>query len=213
MTKTRLLPVLVLVAALLLPSGATLAQDDSTAPDPTADASPAAQDPRFAELEALVPPALAGLPLGDNLVFATGEELFDIMPPEDSAILEGVLEANGKTVADYAAATTWLPTSDSDIVVVQAHRIAGVDASETVGAWVEIVSVNLEDPQSAEGFIAGSPVTLVFDASSPEVPTLHLFTAGDVMWMIIAADKAIVEEAMGAVGAEGGEEAEADPEA
>ncbi|MEA2025371.1 MAG: hypothetical protein U9O18_01635 [Chloroflexota bacterium] len=213
MIKLDLLSAMALTAALLLPSGTALAQDGSTTPDPATGAAMTAEDPRFAELEALVPPALAGLPLGDNLVFATGEELLDIMQPEESAILEEVLEANGKTPADYAAATSWLPTSESDIVVIQAHRIAGVDASETMEAWVEIVSVNLDDPQSAEGFIAGRPVTLVSDASSPEVPTLHLFPAGDVMWMIIAADEAIVEEAMGAVGAEGDEEAEAEPEA
>ena len=157
MTKLRLLPTVVEGTRERMQSGTALAQDDSTAPDPAADASMAAEDPRFAELETLMPPALAGLPLGDNLVFATGEELLDIMQPEESAILEEVLEANGKTAADYAAATSWLPTSESDIVVVQAHRIAGVAASETIEAWVEIVSVNLEDPPVGRGLHRRTP--------------------------------------------------------
>jgi len=212
MTKFRLLSTMTLTAVLLLPSGAVVAQDDADA-SPAPEATMAVDDPRLAELEALIPPALAGLPLGDNLVLATGEELVSVMKPEESDILLALLDEHDKTTADYAAATTWLPISDSDVVVVQAHRVAGVDASETIATWVEILSLGLEEPDIAEGFISGRPVTLVSDASRPEVPLLHLYPAGDVMWMIVAADQAIVEEAVGAVDGEKTEEAEATDEA
>lgn len=197
-------PLTVLLAvALLLPAGAALAQDDGATP-----AAEASADPRIEELAALVPPALAGLPLADNLQFATGEQLFGVMQPAESEIIQGVLDETGTSVADYAAVTTFLQPSENEIVVIQAHRIEGIDASQTVDAWVEVLSMNLEEPSIEEGFIGGRPVTLISDTAVPEIPLLHLFPAGDVMWMIVAADAAIVEEAMGLVGAEDGAAAE-----
>ena len=205
MTKLRLLPSLTLTAALLLPSGAVLAQDETTTVSPAPEATMAAIDDRLTELAALLPPALAGLPLGDNLQFATGEQLATVMSAEETAMLGALLEANGKTAADYAAATTWLPITETDIVVLQAHRIEGVDASQTIDAWVQIVSLGLEEPQVSEGFIGGRPVTLMSDAAMPEVPLLHLFPADDVVWMMVAADQDLVEAAMDELGADGGE--------
>ncbi len=207
--KPRLLTSLALLALLLLPAGA-VAQDDSAA-SPAAGATAVAEDPRFAELEALMPAALAGLPLVDNLALATGERLFGMMRPEESAILQGLLDEHGKTVADYAAASTWLQISATEVVVIQAHRIAGIDASGTIDAWVDVLTINLADPQVSEGFIAGRPVTLVSGGFAPEVPPLHLFPAGDVMWMVVAADGTLVEEAMAAVGADGVVTTEAPP--
>jgi hypothetical protein len=208
------LSALALTASLLLPAGTAMAQDDAVA-SAGPDAAAAGQDPRLTELVALLPAELAGVSLADNLTLATGEQLLALMRPEEAAIIEGVLDVGGRTVADYAAATTWLPVAATDVVVLQAHRIAGVDASTTVDAWVEVLTVNLADPQVSEGLVAGRPVTLVSDASAPEVPTLHLFPVDDVTWMIVAADQAIVEEAMAAVGSagptEGSPEASTDP--
>ncbi len=198
MIKLRFLPATALAVALLLPAAAVAAQEEaSPSPGPAA-ASPAA-DPRFIELAELLPASLADRPLADNLTLATGEQLFALMRPEESAILQGMLDDAGRTVADYAAATTWLPISDTSVVVVQAHRMAGVDAAATMEAWVEVLTLNLSEPQVDDGSVAGRPVTLVSDASVPEVPPLHLFPVGDVMWMIVAADEAVVEEAMLAV--------------
>ena len=197
MKKLRLLPILALTAALVLPGGAAFAQDESADPSPAAEET--ADDARLTELEALVPPALAGLPLDENLQLATGEELATVMSPEEAAVLGDMLEANGATIEDYAAATTWLPITDTDVVVLQAHRVTGVDASQTVDAWVEILSMGMTEPQAKEGFIAGRAVTLVSDAAQPEVPLVHLYPIFDVMWMIVAADQALVEEAVNTV--------------
>ena len=46
---------------------------------------------------------------------------------------------------------------------------------------------------------AGRAVTLVSDAAQPEVPLVHLYPTRDVMWMIVAADQALVEEAINTV--------------
>ena len=43
---------------------------------------------------------------------------------------------------------------------------------------------------------AVSESQLITDAATPEVPTLQLFAAGEVLWMIVAADQAVVEEAI-----------------
>ena len=215
MTKLRSLPALALAAALLLPAATALAQDEASV-SPGPDATAPSQDPRFTQLAALMPESLAGQVLADNLTLATGEQLFALMRPEETAVLQRVLDTTGTTVADYAAATTWLPVTATDVVVVQVHRIGGIDAAATLDAWVEILTINLAEPQVSEGSVAGLPVTFVSDGSAPEVPKLHLFSAGDAIWMVVAADQAIVEEAVAAVAAgepAAGTEAETEPPA
>ena len=204
----RLLPTVVFAAVLTLPAGVALGQDDvaeSAAPEATV----AADDPRLTELEALVPPALAGLPLTENLQVATGEQMVGVMEPEEAAVLGDLLEANGKTTADYAAAATYIPVTDAQVVVIQAHRITGVPAAETIDAWVEILSMNLADPQVSEGFIGGRAVTLMSDGDNPEAPLLHMFPAADVVWMMWTDDEALVGAAMDEVDADEPDEAEA----
>lgn len=212
MSKLRLLPVVALAAALLLPASAALAQDDpaeaSTAP---AESAPAV-DPRLTELAALVPPVLAGVPLDENLRLATGEDLATVMSPEEAAVLEGLLAAHDATIADYAAAATWLPITDTEVVVIQAHRVTGVAAADTIDAWVEILSMSTTEPQVSEGSVAGRAVTLMSDAANEAAPRLHMFPVEDVVWMMWADDELLVEEAMDEVGADGGDadETEAD---
>ena len=207
MPKLHLLSSLALTATLLLPGAAALAQDEATG-SAEPDAAIAADDPRLQELEALVPPALAGLPLDENLQSATGEELAGVMSPEELAILEDLLMENGKTLQDYAAVATWLPISDQQVVVLQAHRIAGVEASQTIDAWAEILSLSLTDPQVSEGFVGGRTVTLMTDSANEAAPLLHMFPALDVVWMMWADDEVLVEEAMDQVGADEDEGAE-----
>lgn len=187
---------LTLATALLLPTSVAVAQTDTGASSPAPDTPTAVPDARVEELQALIPPALAGLPLGDNLQTATGEQLLSVMTTDEQALLEGLLEANGKTAADYAAAATWLPVSETQRAVIQAHRIEGVAAADTIDTWVEILSLNVVEPRVSDGFVAGRPVTIMADASLPEAPLLHLFPAGDVVWMMWADDEALVQDAM-----------------
>ncbi len=208
MLRTRLLPALTLITVLALPSGAATAQDETSGASPVPGATMAAVDTRLAQLEELMPPTLAGLPLDDNLQLATGEELISVMQPQESDLLLTLLDEHDKTPADYAAGATWLPLADGDIVVVQAHRIAGIDAGRTIEAWLQILALGLEQPATSEGLIGGRPVRLLANEAMPDMPLLYLFPVDDVIWMVVAADEAIVEEAMAAVGAEGGETAD-----
>jgi hypothetical protein len=202
----RPLALALIATALLLVPVAAAAQDQSPPPSPAPESLPVAEatpvaaasvapidDERLAELEALVPPALAGLPLGDNLVLATGEELATVMSDEEAAILGSMLETNASTMADYAAATTFLELAGDDVVVIQAHRVAGVPATETMDTWIEILTRDLSEPEVVEGFIGGRPVTLVSDAAAPERPLLHLYPDGEVTWMMVAADEGLVD--------------------
>ena len=213
MPKLRLLSALALTVAVLLPSGTVTAQDETSGASPVPGTTTTADDSRLVQLEQLMPSTLAGLSLDDNLQLATGEELISVMQPQESDLVLALLDEHGKTPADYAAAATWLPFADEDIVVVQAHRIAGIDAASTTEAWLAILSLGLEQPASSEGRIGGRPVRLLADEVMPDMPLLHLFPADDVMWMVVAADEAIVEEAMAAIAAEGGEEVEEAEEA
>lgn len=199
MTKLRLLPILALSAALLLPTAAASAQDDAQS-SPAPDASAATDDTRLAELQALVPENLAGLPLREQLQLATGETLAEVMSDAERTVLDGMLEANDKTLADYAAASVLLSITDTDVVVVQAHRISDIDASATIGSWAEILSLNLDEPLVRDEVIAGHDVTLVTDTSQPNFAPLYLLPAGDVVWMVVAADEALVEEAVNVLG-------------
>ena len=205
MTRLRLLPTLGLAGALLLWGGPVTAQDEadeSGAPEATI----VADDPRLGALEALVPPALVGLPLRENLQLATGEQMVEVMQPQEATVLRELLEASGLTVADYAAAATYLRLNGTRLVDIQAHRIADVEAARTMDAWVEILSMSVAQPQVDEGVIGGRQVTLMSDTASEAAPVLHMFPAGDVVWMVWTDDAALVEATMDAVGAD-------DPEA
>jgi hypothetical protein len=199
MPKPHLLPTLVLAAALLLPAAAAHAQDEAT-------------DTRLDELQALVPENLAGLQLRDELQMATGEDLAAVMTEDERTVLEGMLQANGKTLTDYAAVSATLPITDDHIAVVQAHRVTGVDASRTIEAWVKVLGLDADEPLIKTEVIASRDVTLLSDAARPDVPQLFLFPAGDVVWMVVAADRALVEEAVEVLGtsSEPGEAASAE---
>lgn len=195
MSKLRLLPIVGLAIALLLPMAAAQAQEDvETSAQPAT--LEAVEDTRIEELIALVPENLAGLPLRENLEAATGEQLAEQMSEDERAVFEAMLSANGKTFGDYAAANIFVPITDTDIVVVQPHRVSGIDAHATIDAWVEILGLNAEQPRVVEQVIAGRDVSLVSDDARPEFPLLHLFAGEDVVWMVVAEDEALVEEAV-----------------
>ncbi len=194
MIKLRLVPTVILAAALLLPVATTSAQDEAEAsvtPEVVA-----AEDARIEELRALVPETLAGLPLRENLQVATGEQLAQQMSEEERARFDAMLEANGAILADYAAANAFLPINDTTAVVVQPHRVTGIDAAGTIDTWVELLSLNAAEPEVSVTTVSGHDVTLFSDAAEPDFPLLHLFAAGDIVWMVVAEDEALVEEAV-----------------
>jgi hypothetical protein len=204
MTKLRPLSIVALAGALLLPASAALAQDEaaaSAAPEP----SLATEDSRLDELERLIPSALAGLPLDENLQLATGEQLMSVMRPEEIALLDELFTSTGRTSADYAAAATALEVAGDQIVYIQAHRIADVEAAETIDAWVAILSLHVAEPLVGEDSIGGRMVTLMSDGANPGAPRLHMFPARDVVWMMWTDDEILVGATMDAVEAAGGE--------
>lgn len=204
MSKVRLFSSVALAAALLLPTAVVSAQEDAEASAAPGASAPAV-DTRLPDLEALVPTALAGLPLDENLQLATGEQMATVMSPEEMGVLEAMLEGNDAVLTDYAAASTWLPLSDTDVVVIQAHRISGVPAAQTLDPWIEILSLSTTEPEVTEISVAGRAVTRMSDAANEAAPPLHLFPAGDVVWMLWSDDLLLVEEAMDEVGADGAE--------
>jgi hypothetical protein len=194
MPRLRSLVVMTLVAAIALPAVAGAQDDGDVTMIP---ASPAARpDTRLSELEALVPEVLAGLPLRENMRAAPGELLASRMDDDVRAALEAMLEANGKSIADYAAANVPISIDDSIVVVIQPHRVTGIDAAATLDDWGAILALDARRPAIDETIIAGQDVILVSDGARPDIPVLHLFASGDVVWMIVARDEAVVEEAV-----------------
>ena len=138
MPPFRLLAGLLVACCLLLSTDAARAEAGAgTAAAPTA--SPAVIDPRLGEMVAMMPAELAGLSLDEHLQAPTGEQIAGIMQPSEAALLDALLATNGKSLDDCVAASTWLRFGESLALVLQAHRIAGVDAATTVDDWVAIL--------------------------------------------------------------------------
>lgn len=194
MSKPRLLLALTLGSMLTL-SGSALAQDDvgsgAAQPSPVAPA-----DTRLVELEALVPEYFAGIPLRENMQAVPGELLTSRMDADERSAFEAMLEANDKTLADYAAANAPVLIDDSSVIVIQPHRVTGIDAAATLDTWGRILGLNAERPAVAQTVIAGQEVLSFTDGARPDFPVLHLFASGDVVWMVVAEDEAVVEEAV-----------------
>ena len=198
MPKLRLLLVTALATALLLPTGA-MAQDD-TAETSTPQPSAATEDTRVEDLRALVPEDIGGLPLRETLQVATGEELVPQMGEDERAVFESILESGGKTFDDYVAANAVVALNDTDAIIIQPHRVVGIDASSTLDGWLEILSLNAQEPRVAQELIAGQDVYLITDDVRPDFPRLHLFASGDVVWLVVVEDDAIAAEAVRALG-------------
>lgn len=198
MTPSRLLAGLLVACCLLLSTDVARAEtgaDTSAAPIEW----PAAIDPRLEEMMAMMPAELAGLSLDEHVQAATGEQLAGVMQPSEVALLDELLVTSGKSLDDYVAASTWLTVGESLALVLQAHRIAGVDAAATVDGWVAILSQHLSRPEAGSRTVAGRELTTLADAAAPELPLLYLLPAGDVLWMIWTGDGAMAETAVLAI--------------
>ncbi len=194
MPKFRFPLALALLAVIALPT-ATGAQLDAEASTPPA-STVASGDTRLAELETIVPEYFAGLPLRENMQSAPGELLASRMDEDERALFEAMLEANDKTLADYAAANVPVRIDESTVIVIQPHRVTGIDAAGTLDAWGRILALDTQRPSIEHAVIAGHDVLIVSDEARPGFPMLHLLAAGDVVWMIVAQDAAVVEEAV-----------------
>jgi len=195
MPPSRLLAGLLVACCLLLSTdaaGAEAGTDTAAAPI----ASPAAIDPRLGAIVAMMPAELAGLPLDEHVQAATGEQIAGVMRPSEAALLGALLVTHGKSLDDYVAASTWLRFGESLALVLQAHRIAGVDAATTVDDWVEILSQHLSRPKAGSRTVAGRQMTTLADAAAPELPPVYLLPADDVLWMIWTGDEAMAETAV-----------------
>lgn len=199
MTKHSRLLAVSLSAMLTLPAAA--AAQDEVASSPLPEASSVAADQRLAQLEMLVPEYFAGLPLRENMQSAPGELLTSRMDDDERAVFEAMLEDAGKSIADYAAASVPVRVDEANAIVIQPHRVTGIDAVATLDSWIEILSLNAERPVVDRTRIAGQDVVLVSDDARPDFPLLHVFASGDVVWMVVAEDPAVIEEAVRTFGA------------
>ena len=194
MTKCSRLLAVSLTAMLALPAAA--AAQDEVASSPLPEASPVAADQRLAQLEMLVPEYFAGLPLRENMQSAPGELLASRMDGDERAVFEAMLENAGKSIADYAAASVPVRIDEANAIVIQPHRVTGIDAVATLDSWIESLRLNAERPVVERTRIAGQDVVLVSDDARPDFPLLHVFASGDVVWMVVAEDPAVIAEAV-----------------
>lgn len=183
---------LALAAALLVPGGSALAQEESPAAEATL--APAAQ--AFAEA---FPDELGGVSLA-GLVEILAADAPDAMDPESTPMLEELAEGLGVGLGD--------------VLIGQAMTFTDLFAEDQEGAWLIGIHVPGMDPATGsdlmvtlftamadEGLVvtetevADRPVTRVADAEDPE-SAFNVYAGGDMAWVVMTPSAALLEEAI-----------------
>jgi hypothetical protein len=177
-------------------SPAVLAQDATAGPSgPTAEAIGVDTiSPVTAELLARFPSELAGRPVSAQPLVVAGRALLEDLDPDDLdearqlARIDDLLEIAGASIDDVTSASVTVDLPNDEFVLVGAFRITGSDAHATLEAYVDAFAVDIAEPVTERGVIAGREVLTVVDASMPRGEPFVFFASGDVTWVVVAPD-------------------------
>jgi hypothetical protein len=189
--KLHRLGSVIIAAALLIPAGSALAQEES--PAPAASLTPAAES-----LVAAFPAELGGISL-DGLVEVAAADTPDNLDPEMLPLLEEV--ATGASVG-------------LDAVLVGQAMTTGIFDEDPNGAWLIAIQVPGMEPETGSAFmvslftsfadeelvvseteIAGRSVTQVASAEEPTA-AFNVYAGGDIAWVIMTESAEVLEEAI-----------------
>lgn len=196
-----------LIAALLLPSTATVAQDGSAAaasaaPDtPAAGSSPtdstapaSSREPLPEGLLALVPEQAAGLALREQATTFDVEEMRANSGELELSVLDGLIGAAGDPTEGLGVAAAFATTADSTGgILLQVIRVPGMLAADGVGFWIEMLDLANAVAEVEEVKIGGKTVTIYLSADDPDVAA-HLYGVDGAAWLIIASDQAMLDD-------------------
>jgi len=166
-------------------------------PEPTPE-PPSEAEVAAAELQAMLPVEIAGLPLQSN-AFTSDQ----ILPGsgEDAAVLEltSISEANDASIAELAIATAGSDDGSGTFVTVLAGSIPGVPAGLVAEPMRQLIIGDTEGAEISDMVIAGRDVKQVQDTqdAGPE-NTIYVIESGDVVWFVVA-DPDSLEEAIAAL--------------
>jgi peptidyl-prolyl cis-trans isomerase B (cyclophilin B) len=166
-------------------------------PEPSP-APPSEAEVAAAELQAMLPVEIAGLPL-QSTAFTSDE----ILPGsgEDAAVLEltSISEANDASIAELAIATAGSDDGSGTFVTVLAGSIPGVPADLVAEPMRQLIIGDTEGAEISDMVIAGRDVKQVQDTqdAGPE-NTIYVIESDDVVWFVVA-DPDSLEEAIAAL--------------
>jgi peptidyl-prolyl cis-trans isomerase B (cyclophilin B) len=166
-------------------------------PEPTPE-PPSEAETAAAELQAMLPVEIAGVPL-ESTAFTSDQ----ILPGsgEDAAVLEltSISEANDASIAELAIATAGSDDGAGTFVTVLAGSIPGVPADLVAEPMRQLIIGDTEGAEISDMVIAGRDVKQVQDTqdAGPE-NTIYVIESGDVVWFVVA-DPDSLEEAIAAL--------------
>ena len=180
---------LLMAAALLVPTGVALAQEESTASDEAL--SPEAQ--AFVDL---FPAVIGGVELAGRVEVLTGaSEDFESTPELDAIIadlgigLEDVLVGQAMTFDD-------LFDEEAQGAWIIAFRIPGMEPEAGEALMVEMWTAEAEaGVEVAEAEVAGRAVSRI---TVPDEPgsAIDIYAAGDTVWFVVASNPEMQAEAI-----------------
>jgi len=195
MTRSRVLAAT--LGALLLASqaGGVMAQT----PEPV-ERTPEMEQ-HAADLVALFPAELGGVPLVDDLDVDVGQELLAELDPsnpdhaDEIADIKGIIEAAGATVDDAATAVSFVELDDTTYGYMAAFHIRGGDMQQALPLFMASFQEDVPASRVEQAQIANREVTLLYDEESPESDPLVVVAIGDVIWLLSAPER-FLEEAV-----------------
>ena len=178
------------------PSGGTAA---SAAPSAAPSATPEPSVDRHAapDLEALLADEIGGVAL--SKVSLSGADFVAGGTAAGQAQLTTLLEQLGRTAADLTVAEAHDP--GGRLVFQEGlFRVVGADPRQLLDLWVTAQQAATGNRiQVATTTVAGRELTHLIDPSVQVRGNTYVFADGDTLWLILADDTALLEEALGKV--------------
>ncbi len=186
----------VISAALLLPTGAALAQEASPStgsPLPAA-VEEASVDPAVDALLTLIPVEAAGLALREGAATFGAEEMRANSADDELVLLDQLISAAGGPTEGLGVAAVFATTADGDGgIMLQAISVPGMLPQDGVTFWASMLDLANETSATEEVDVAGKTVTRYTSPDDPGI-TAHLYGTDDAAWLIIASDPAMLDD-------------------
>jgi hypothetical protein len=169
----------------------------AASPSPTPSPSPSPDLHGAPELEARLPATIGGVDL--TTVSLTGPAFLAGGGEVAQGQLNGMLDDLGKTAEDLTVAEASDPTG---MLVFQEglFRVQGSDAMQLLAAWVAAQQAAMQQRlEVTTTTIAGHAVTVLTNPNDPVGGTTYALAVDDTIVLVLADDRALVEEAFGLI--------------
>ncbi len=129
----------------------------------------------------------------------TGDDFMKLGGETGQGQMTTLLGQLGKTAADLTVAEAYDPAG---LLVFKEglFRVAGADPVQLLGQWVSSQQAATANRlQVSNTTVAGRDLTRIVDPSRQVATTTYAFADGDTLWLILADETTLLEEALGKV--------------